>query len=529
MKLGTLLLHAVSMSLLIVCACLVAGQGDDKVKLRLRLVDADSGKPLAGIVREATDGKARPRELGGLFPRGRGLQLAPEYDGWHVVPAAGADIELLPKAIRLEALSGLETARVQLDLDLARNAPAEAVFKLDPVFRPQDHGVVAGNTHLHLMKLSRQEADEYLKQIPAADGLRVLFLSYLERYKDDLTYITNEYPIGPLPQFDATGVLFNNGEEHRHNFKSHGEGYGHVMFLNLRELVRPVSLGPGITGRGNDDQPLRGGIDAARQQGATVIWCHNTFGFEDVPSVLTGRLDAMNMFDGSRRGSYEDNYYRYLNLGLRLPLSAGTDWFVYDFARVYARLDGTLTIPAWLDALKAGRCQATNGPLLTLKIDGREPGATLALSEPRTMKIEAAAVGRHDFEALQLVHNGKVIRQVAAGRAGPGPSATKAFRAQLTHEARIDAPGWFALRIDSATKNELGQQLYAHTSPVYVDCQGRGVFDVDAALTLLRQVEEAQAGIRAQGVFSSDAAQRRILDLYDAAAQDLRGRINRRK
>src|SRR5262245_65353397 len=51
---------------------------------------------------------------------------------------------------------------------------------------------------------------------------------------------------------------------------------------------------------------------------------------------------------GSRIGKYEDNYYRYLNLGLRMPISTGTDWFMYDFSRVYAEVRGKLTIPAWL-------------------------------------------------------------------------------------------------------------------------------------------------------------------------------------
>ena len=42
-----------------------------------------------------------------------------------------------------------------------------------------------------------------------------------------------------------------------------------------------------------------------------------------MPTALTGRLDALNVFDGSRTGSYEENYYRYLNIGLRVPISTG--------------------------------------------------------------------------------------------------------------------------------------------------------------------------------------------------------------
>src|SRR5207249_4143932 len=46
---------------------------------------------------------------------------------------------------------------------------------------------------------------------------------------------------------------------------------------------------------------------------------------------------------------------------------------------------------------------------------------------------------------------------------------------------RLDGPAWFAARIDSTARNELGGQLFAHTSPVYVDLAGGRAFDVEAA------------------------------------------------
>jgi hypothetical protein len=134
------------------------------------------------------------------------------------------------------------------------------------------------------------------------------------------------------------------------------------------------------------------------------------------------------------------------------------------------------------------------------------------------VKIEAAAVGRHAFQTLELVHNGKVVRTVAPARQQP-------FRAKLTHACRIDAPGWFALRIASTAKNELGQQLFAHTSPVYADFKGRRRMDPEAALALLRLIEEGQAAIRGEGKFSSAEASQRVLALYDEAARELRQRI----
>jgi hypothetical protein len=510
------------LSLAVLGTCVfVAAQDAGPAKVRLRLVDRATGKSVGGIVR-VTDADGKQIELPGLFDRMAGLVRDLPGVHWYVVPAGGADTALPRGKLRVSALSGLESECVEQDIDLSKAAPAELTIRLPFLFHPEATGLVAGNTHLHLRNFSMEVADNYLRSIPAADGLRVLFISYLERDRDDPTYITNKYPIGDLLRFAATGVLFNNGEEHRHNFAGFGEGYGHVMFLNLKELVRPVSSGPGITGAGFDDVTLRPGIDNARKQGATVLWCHNTNGFEDVLCAITGRLDALNVFDGSRIGKYEDNYYRYLNLGLHLPISTGTDWFMYDFSRVYAEVKSTLTIPAWLDAVKAGRCQATNGPLLILKVDGKTPGDAIDLPEPRRLTIEASAVSRYPIGRLQLVQNGKVVRTQQAAAKEPG-------RVQLAHEVRVSAPAWFALRIDSDARTEFGKSIFAHTSPVYVNYRGKGVFDVDAALDLLKQVEEGRAAIEAKGRFSTPAAASTVLGMYDDAHKHLRERINARK
>lgn len=428
---------------------------------------------------------------------------------------------MLPRGkVRVEAVSGLETTLASEEFDTTKQT--EVSLKLKTFLRPEESDLVAGNTHLHLMNLTAEDSDEYLKQIPVADRLKVQFVSYLERIKEDVNYITNRHPIGEMPQFAKTGVLFNNGEEHRHNFGSHGEGYGHVMFLDIKKLVKPVSLGSGITGGGNDDLALRPGIEDARKQGGTIIWCHNAFGFEGVPNTLAGRVDAMNVFDGSRVGTFEDSYYRFLNVGLRFPISTGTDWFIYDFSRVYAKVPGPLTIPKWLDALKAGRCQATNSPLLSLTVDGKDIGDVLNFAEAKTVKVEVTARGRHDFQKLELVQNGRVIQtEPAKGQDGT-------FTAHISKEVRIDEPAWFAARIDSTAKNELDRQLFAHTSPVYVDFAGKRVFDVAAAELMLKRMELAREEIGKRGKFADDAARGRLLAIYEETTKDLLHRIKQR-
>jgi hypothetical protein len=494
----------------------------DTLKIRLRLLDEQTGKGVAGIVRIFRQDSDKPLSLAGLANRLRGLDKTEAFGGWYVVPADGVEVTLPRARLHVQAVSGLETARLQVEVDLTEGDATDVDIKLHFLFRPDESHLYAGNTHLHLRNLTQEEADDYLRQLPAADGLKVLFISYLERDKDDLSYITNRYPVGPLKGFERTGVLLSNGEEHRHNFEAYGQGYGHVMFLDINQLVKPVSLGPGITGGGNDDRPLRGGVDDARKQGGTVIWCHNTSGFEATPSVLTGRLDAINVFDGSPTGNFEDRYYRFLNIGLRLPISTGTDWFLYDFARVYAHVPDKLTIKSWLETLKAGRCTATNGPLLTLTVDGKPIGDVINVDKPSTVRIEASGIGRHDFERLQLVQNGKVVQ------AQPTEKKDGGYAARLTREVRIDEPTWFAVRIDTQTKNELDRRLYAHSSPVYVDLAGKRVFDVESARVLLKQMEEAREAIRGRGQFSTPQARQQVIALYEQAEKDIVERINQR-
>jgi hypothetical protein len=371
------------------------------------------------------------------------------------------------------------------------------------------------------MNLTHAEADRYLRLVPRCDDLELVFLSYLRRVPDERNYISNlivenSFTGGDLARLSAAGVLFGNGQEHRHNFGPYGEGYGHVMFLNLTQLIQPVSLGPGLMQQGTDDVPLRAGIQRAAADGATVIWCHNTFGVEDIPSWVSGVLHAQNIFDGGDHGTYEDTYYKYLNLGLRVPFSTGTDWFIYDFSRVYVPCDGELTARKWLDGLAAGRSFITNGPLLELRVDEQTIGETLALPGPRSVSVEATAKGRQNFQGLELIFNGQVIAK-AENRAVGGH-----YEAELQSEVPIAEPGWLALRIPHAAgQSELDKPLFAHTSPVYIELAGRKVFRADVAQDLVAEINKDLATIEEKGVFADQEGRRQVRGLYEQAIATL--------
>ncbi|MCA1964048.1 MAG: CehA/McbA family metallohydrolase [Prosthecobacter sp.] len=492
-------------------------EGAPVCKVKLRLLDAATGQPRAGLVRVLrADGTALP--LSGLISHGTALPRNHPARAWHAILHEGT-LTLPREAWRIEAIGGLETEMAALALDLRDKEKAEASLPLTRFADAAAQGWRAGNTHLHLRYLSRGQAEQYLRTLPRADGLEMMFVSYLERAKEDARYISNQFTAEQIRALSGEGVTFGWGQEMRHNLGAGGEGYGHVMLLNLRALVQPVSIGAGITGAGHDFPPLRPGLEKARAQGSSVLWCHNAFGFEDVPSWLAGLIHAQNIFDGGSVGSYAQSFYRYLDIGLRVPFSTGTDWFIYDFARVYARPEGTLTEQSWLDALAKGRSFISNGPLLDFTVNEAHIGDTLDVTQARQLVLKGRATGRHDFQRIEVIHNGEVIAQAASRKVGGH------FEADLTHTLIADAPGWLALRLPSRSapvqendpRNECGEVIFAHTSPIYLAKNGQLRHDPAAAQSLLEDLAKARIEIEAKCKFADDAQKAEVIRIYKVA------------
>ena len=97
-----------------------------------------------------------------------------------------------------------------------------------------------GNTHIHYDEKEKRP-DERLRLDPRIEDLRMTAVSILKRW--DLAYATNKYSPGMLTEFSSAQHYVQCGEENRHNTTAQGHGYGHVMLLNIRNVVHPVSRG----------------------------------------------------------------------------------------------------------------------------------------------------------------------------------------------------------------------------------------------------------------------------------------------
>ncbi len=501
----------------------------------LRVVDASTHTRIPALI-HITDGQGHTIRPAELLPRSTALsgnsvgEAAFTYvDRWFMLPDERT-IELPRNTVHIEAFSGLETAVARQSLDLRNKASAIVEISLSRFHDGMEH---SGNVHLHLKEMTLPEAERYVTETAAADGLDFVFLSYLERPGADAQYISNTFTAPDLQRFQTrSGVVFGYGEEYRHNFPR-AEGYGHVMFLDLPELILPASLGADIMKRGNDDGGLRDGIEAARLQGATVLWCHNARGYEDIPSWVSGLLDGQVIFDGGATGGYEQGFYRYLNVGLRVPIAMGTDWFLNDMAMTMVRAEGTPATANWLAALGEGQSYITNGPLLEFYVDGAQAGAIIEPGPDWAVQVRARGVCRNDFKALELVANGAVIGRVnTEEKAG-------VFEANIDQTVAIQQSTWLALRavpfgVDydhpeavSVGFNEYGRPLFAHTSPVYLQVAGKPVLVPEAAESLIAELRSSMVTIGRSGDFSSDAAREKVLAIYEAARAVLEEKLGR--
>jgi len=538
-------------------------------KLRVELVDANTGEFVPGVIR-VIDSSGKPISIEGLMGRGFGYEEQTSIHTWHIL--TGPSVILLPSGkFTVQAFSGLEYELGEQSVELTSPPPAEGACQiaLQRFLDAHGSGLQNGNTHVHLKKTPMMESLQYLVDASRADGLELVYISFLERVEEDLEYTSNKMTIADLKKLSrrsheaawetlqhphphthphtrsaspekrlATETEFDNGQEHRHNFEAFGEGYGHVMFLHIPEYVQPASIGPGIMKRGTDSPPLAAGMQLARNQGSTAIWCHNNWGLEAIPSWLAGRLHANNIFDGGVRGSYKHTFYRYLNAGLKVPFSTGTDWFIYDFARVYVvadpgmvGADKFLSSEQWLDHLARGRSFITNGPVLEFTVNGQPLGDTLQVEPSASVHIHGRAVGRCDFGRIELIRNGTIHTARPTKRSGGH------YEAQIEIDLEVSEPCWLALRTPAPSDpedaelqaktplNEYGCELFAHTSAIYIDVAHKAVFDRQAAKSLLQEMQADLKFIGERGLFSNDAERQGVNTIYEQGIATLQKRI----
>jgi hypothetical protein len=170
-------------------------------------------------------------------------------------------------------------------------------------------------------------------------------------------------------------------------------------------------------------------------------------------------------------------WYKFLNLGYRIPAGAGTDATanyaapirgMVGFNRVYTWVPAwPLNLEVWTDGFKRGRTFATNGPLVNFTLNGEMVGSELKLDRPQQeVPFTARLRSIVPVDRLEVVCNGVVVKDLKLEGARDS--------ADVKGTIPIAESGWCLLRTnsDKAAYPVLDNYAYATTSPVYVTVAG---------------------------------------------------------
>ncbi len=317
------------------------------------------------------------------------------------------------------------------------------------------------------------------------------------------------------------------------NTKNYHQGLGSLILLNCHRIVYPLMSGwDGPAG----GWTLADWCDQCHRKGGLVLG-EDLFAYPDshpqgevLADVISGRIDGLAM--GGIENTDVDHelwqapllkpWYQLLDAGFRVPLVGGSgktcNYNVLGGMRTYARLQPgqPLTYKNWIEAVRAGRTFVTNGPLLTLTLNGGPPGTVLdVLAAAATVRVRAEARSRKPFECLQIVANNRVVASASA--AGEPPHAFV--------EAEVTMPqgGWLAARCWGPWDDDREQWRGAQSSPIYVQVEGRRAPpDPTAVATLSDWLDKAWRGIEQGDPSASDSQRQRRAAIFEEAQKILR-------
>jgi hypothetical protein len=297
---------------------------------------------------------------------------------------------------------------------------------------------------------------------------------------------------------------------------------GILHLLNCHRIVYPLSFG---APDGIDDWSLAAWCDQCHRKGGLVIAPLSYYKCgEWLADLILGKVDAVEM------GSFQnplhlcpvlDEWLALLGCGFRVPLVGSSDKgdneSVVGSTRTYARLlpDQEMSYRNWIEAVRTGRTFVTNGPMLSLIVDGHEPGDVLDLdTSPFKVRVQAEARSLVPFERLAVVVNGTVT--VEAQASGSPSTAVVDTAIELLE------PGWLSAHCWGEAKTDTGAWIGGQTSPVYVRLQGKSRRpEAEAVRELRSYLEDTMQWVEREAHCDTEQQRERLADIFRRAREEL--------
>lgn len=449
-------------------------------------------------------------------------------------------VDLPPGKHGLQAVKGMEytPANIEFTVSPANNKPIE--LSLTRWVNMPQQGWYSGDTHTHFLSAETAALEAQAEDLNVVNVLATKW--------GELITNTNEVTGRASKVSTPTNIVFFN-EETRHEY------LGHTILHPIKQLIYPLSWGDdGSTGvyGGYDYPTMAHQADQAHKQGSLVTWAHFPFPYGELAiDVALGKIDSVDLFtwgDAFRpiakmlpmdlpKGATHSSpgpvawWYKFLNTGFKLPVTAGTDKMlnsqVSGSVRAYAFLgDEEFTYERWIDAIRQGRTFVTTGPMISFKANGQTIGSELELKPGQNVTLEVEVrtnYRRYPVERIEIVKNGKVIETKI--------NVDKADLVKLSFTVSIEESAWFAARAyhsdllpyNSWTENNFywsnfgGSPSMVHTSPIYITIPGSEIWSAEDAKFLAEKSEEAIVWAKTEARYQSESEREEVIKLFKKA------------
>ena len=487
--------------------------------LTVRLLDAGSEPAAARFYVTGSDGLSH-------MPLG-GLQRISRLSGEYFFYAEGGFKVVLPEgAAFVEAVRGMEYAPVQKTVEVRANQNTTLDLRLDHRLQLKQQHWYSGDAHIHANLFNQEIVG--LKDIHLQVSGEGLDVANLMVSNSSGAIIHDEKFFEGKPHAVSRGsrVLYWNEEMRNRRL------YGHMSFFNLKQLVHPLYTGFPGTPYWEDYPPNYTQARKARAQDGAVTYVHpaigTTFtrmgfaGAREFPVDLAlGQVDALDVVSNTFEMPADERWYRVLNTGLRCALSAGSDAFtnimmhwVPGGGRVYVKVPGEFSYQAWIDNYRKGRSFVTNGPSLMLRVNGKEPGEELQLSDgkgPISVTVEAEVASIIPVDRLEIIVNGHPVRSEAiqSGR----------MRATIRQEVVLEKSSWIAARAVGPGHRLImnDPNAFAHTGPVFCYLNSQPIRSPEDAQFWVTWIDELIEDVKDRGTFATDQRRDSVIELFRKA------------
>jgi hypothetical protein len=483
------------------------------VPLRVRILDERGLPAAARVYLTGSDGLA-------YSPRGSTSRIAAMSAEYFFHAEDSFEIEMPAGETLIEAARGQEYRLTSERVVLQPGQPAEASLRLVRWTDQTQKGYWSGDVHIHANYTSPQHQSIEPRDVR------------LQLSGEDLNY-------GNMMVANSGGAFIHDrqyfeGKPHRltsdryfiyWNEENRSSAYGHMCFLGLKKLVEPFYNGFRDTPHW-EDYPAN--FPLAQQvfdQGGAVSYAHpgmipsfEAASIKELPVDLAlGHQTAMDVLSNNDENATVEMWYRLLNCGFRVAISAGTDSFtnvvdhyVAGGGRVYVRTGPRFDYAAWLAGFREGRSFASNGPVLTLDVNGKAPGDEIRLESGGELAVQGMVSTQTPLDRVELIVNGRTVySQTVEGK------TTFEFKIPVV----VRESSWVALRAIGPRHRLImnDTMAFAHTSPVYVTVAGRPVRVADDIRFYREWVERLIARTEKSPRFATAERRQEVVALFQKA------------